>query len=149
MSPVIDDLSEAANELRASTAVATVVTLGADGSPHVSSAWVGIEDGEIVFATLDDQRKLRNIRRDPRVALTIQSDRINDWGLREYLVIYGTARITEGGAAEMLQRLAWTYIGPEAVFPAMPDPPPGYVTRVRVERVSGIGPWRSDRVSST
>jgi hypothetical protein len=27
-------------------------------------------------------------------------------------------------------------------FPAMPDPPPGYVTRMRVERVSGIGPWR-------
>jgi hypothetical protein len=33
-------------------------------------------------------------------------------------------------------------IGPDAVFPAMPDPPPGFVTRVRVERVAGIGAWR-------
>jgi PPOX class probable F420-dependent enzyme len=139
---MIEQLSPAAIELLGSPAVATVATLDADGSPHLSLAWVGVEDGEIVFGTLDDQHKLRNLRRDPRVALTVQSDRINDWGLREYLVITGTARVTEGGAAELLQRLARTYIGPDAIFPAMPDPPPGFVTRVALERVSGIGPWR-------
>jgi PPOX class probable F420-dependent enzyme len=139
---MIEHLSDAALELLASDAVAIVATLDADGSPHLSSAWVGVEDGDIVFGTLDDQRKLRNIRRDPRVALTVQSDRINAWGLREYVVIEGTARITEGGAAELLQRLARVYISPDAIFPAMPDPPPGYVTRVRIERVSGVGPWR-------
>lgn len=135
-------LSPAAVELLASAAVATVATIDPDGSPHLSLAWVGLEDGEIVFATLDDQRKIRNLRRDPRIALTVQSDRINDWGLREYLLVEGTARITGGGAPELLQRLARTYIGPDAVFPAMPDPPPGFVTHVRVERVLGIGPWR-------
>lgn len=135
-------LSPAAVELLASAAVATVATIDPDGSPHLSLAWVGLEDGEIVFATLDDQRKIRNLRRDPRIALTVQSDRINDWGLREYLLVEGTARITGGGAPELLQRLARTYIGPDAVFPAMPDPPPGFVTHVRVERVGGVGPWR-------
>lgn len=136
------ELSGAALGLLESDAVATVATINADGSPHLTLAWVGVEDGEIVLGTLDDQRKLRNLRRDPRIALTIQSDRINAWGLREYLVLEGTARITEGGAAALLQHLARTYIGPDAVFPAMPDPPPGFVTHVRVERVSGIGPWR-------
>ena len=136
-------LSPAVRALLESDAVATVVTLDPDGIPHVSSAWVGLEDGEIVIGTLDDQRKLRNLRRDPRVALAIQSSVVNRWGLREYLVVNGTARVTEGGAAELLQRLARTYIGPDAVFPAMPDPPPGYVTRVRVDKVSGIGPWNS------
>jgi PPOX class probable F420-dependent enzyme len=135
-------LDAAALDLLASPAVATVVTIDADGGPHLSVAWVGVEDGEIVFGTLDDQHKLRNIRRDPRVVLSIQSDRINAWGLREYIVLTGTARITEGGAADLLQRLAHTYIGPDAVFPAMPDPPPGFVTHVRVERIGGIGPWR-------
>ena len=135
------DLSAAALELLASDAVATVVTLDPDGSPHLSAAWVGVEDGEVVFATLPDQRKLRNVRRDPRIALMVQGDRVNEWGLREYLVIHGAARVTEGGAPDLLQRLAWTYLGPDIVFPRMPDPPPGYVTRVRVERVSGIGPW--------
>jgi hypothetical protein len=96
-----------------------------------------------VFGTLPDQRKLQNLRRDPRIALSLQSDRVNEWGLREYLVINGTARITEGGAPELLQRLAHTYLGPEVVFPAMPNPPPGFVTRVRVDRITGIGPWRS------
>jgi PPOX class probable F420-dependent enzyme len=138
---VVTELNEAALELLASDSVATVVTLDFDGSPHVSAAWVGVEDGEIVFATLPDQRKLRNLRRDPRIVLMVQSERVNEWGLREYLVLYGTARVTEGGAPELLQRLAWTYLGPEVVFPKMPNPPPGYVTRVRVERVSGIGPW--------
>ena len=139
-----DQLSDAALELLHSSAVATVTTLNDDGSPHMSVAWVGLEGGEIVFGTLNDQRKLQNIRRDPRIALTLLGERINEWGLREYLVIGGTARITEGGAAELLQRLARTYIGPDAVFPAMPDPPPGFVTRIRIERIHGIGSWRRD-----
>jgi PPOX class probable F420-dependent enzyme len=138
---VTELLSPAVRALLESDAVATVVTLDPDGTPHVSSAWVGLEDDEIVIGTLDDQRKLRNLRRDPRIALALQSSVVNRWGLREYLVLNGSARVTEGGAAELLQRLARTYIGPDAVFPAMPDPPPGYVTRVRVEKVSGIGPW--------
>jgi PPOX class probable F420-dependent enzyme len=138
---MIAQLSDDALDLLGSAAVAIVATLNADGSPHLSSAWIGVEEGEIVIGTLDDQRKLRNLRRDPRIALTVQSERINAWGLREYLVIDGSARITEGGAAELLQRLARTYIGPDAIFPAMPNPPPGFVTRVRIEQVSGIGSW--------
>lgn len=139
---VIDQLSAAARELLDSDAVATVVTLHASGSAHVSQAWVGLDGDEIVFGTLDDQRKLRNLRRDPRIALALQSDRVNEWGLREYLVLEGTARVTEGGAPELLQHLARTYLGPDVVFPAMPDPPRGFVTRVRVERIRGIGDWR-------
>ena len=139
-----DLLSNQALALIESATVATLVTLDGDSAPHVSSAWIGLEDGEIVIGTLADQRKLRNLRRDPRVALTVLGDRVNQWGLREYLVINGTARITDGGAPELLQRLAHTYLGPEVVFPAMPDPPPGFVIRIEVERVSGVGPWRGD-----
>lgn len=139
---MIDQLSAAALDLLASDAVATVATLNRDGSPHLSLAWVGMEGDEFVFGTLNDQRKLRNLRRDPRIAVTIQSERINRWGLREYLVLDGTARITEGGAPELLQQLARTYLGPDVVFPAMPNPPPGFVVRIRVDRVSGVGDWK-------
>jgi PPOX class probable F420-dependent enzyme len=134
-------LPEAARELLESDAVAHVVTLDSDGGPQVTAAWVGLEDGEIVFATLPDQRKLKNLRRDPRVALSIPSSTTNQWGLLEYLVVYGTARVTEGGAADLLQRLAYTYLGPDVVFPNMPNPPPGFVTRVTPERIGGVGPW--------
>jgi PPOX class probable F420-dependent enzyme len=137
-------LSSAVRKLLDSDTVATVVTLNPDGSPHVSVAWIGLEDDEIVIGTLNDQRKLRNLRRDPRMVITLHSERINEWGLREYLVLEGIARVTEGGAAALLQRLAHVYLGPAVVFPAMPNPPAGYITRVSVERVSGIGPWSPD-----
>jgi PPOX class probable F420-dependent enzyme len=140
---MVVELNDEARRLVESDAVATVVTLGPDGSPQLSAAWVGIEDGEVVLGTLDDQRKLRNLRRDPRIAISLLSDRVNRWGLREYLVIEGTALVTDGGAPELLQRLAHVYLGPDVVFPAMPNPPAGYVSRVTVQRVSGIGPWKS------
>ena len=50
-------------------------------------------------------------------------------------------RSQEGGAAALLQRLAHVYLGRDATFPAMPDPPPGIVSRITVEQVGGIGPW--------
>ena len=131
----------AARELLDSDAVAHVVTLNEDGSPHVTAACVGADGDEIVLATIPYQRKLRNLRRDPRVALSIPTTHVNDWGLLEYLVVYGTARVTEGGAAEMLQQLAHVYLGPDVVFPPMPNPPPGFVTRIRPERFGGVGPW--------
>jgi PPOX class probable F420-dependent enzyme len=135
-------LSAAARQLIESDALAHVVTLNRDGSPHLSMAWIGFEGDTIVFGTLNDQAKLRNLRRDPRMSVSIEGTRTNEWGLREYLILSGTADVTEGGAPELLQRLAHVYLGPDVVFPAMPNPPPGYVTRMRVERVSGIGPWR-------
>jgi PPOX class probable F420-dependent enzyme len=138
-------LPDSARELLESDAVAHVVTIDDDGRPQVTLAWVGVEGDEIVLATMPEQRKLRNIRRDPRVALSVPSTTTNDWGLLEYLVVYGTARITEGGAAEMLQHLAHTYLGPDVVFPNMPDPPPGFITRIVPERIGGVGPWNPPR----
>jgi len=127
--------------------LAHVVTLDPDGSPYVTLAWAGFDGDEVVFATFfgTDQRKLRNLRRDARIALSVPTTRVNEWGLLEYLVVYGTARVTEGGAPEMLQRLAHTYLGPDAVFPNIPDPPPGYVTRITPERLGGVGPWSPPR----
>jgi len=143
--PVLDRLSDRARALLESDAVATVVTINSDGSPHVTAAWVGIDGGEIVFATIPDQRKLRNLRRDPRVVLSMLGTNVNEWGLREYLVIEGKARITDGGAAEMLQHLAHTYLGPDVVFPGIPNPPSGFITRMTIERVRGVGPWLSQQ----
>lgn len=138
-------LPEAARELLESDAVAHVVTIDQDGGPQVTAARVAIEGDEIVLATMPDQRKLRDLGRDPRLALSIPSTTRNKWGLLEYLVVYGKALVTEGGAAEILQRLAYTYIGPGVVFPNMPDPPPGFVTSITPERLGGVGPWNPPR----
>jgi PPOX class probable F420-dependent enzyme len=135
-------LSDAARALIESGALAHLVTLNPDGSPQVTCIWVGLDGDEIVSGHLrGDQRKLENVRRNPRVALSIEGTEIEPPGLKQYLVLHGTARVTEGGAADLLQRLAHVYLGPEVVFPPMDDPPPGHVLRIAVERVGGVGPW--------
>lgn len=134
-------LNEAARTLVESGRLAHLVTTEPDGSPQVSCVWVGVEDGELVFASLGARRKLDNLRRDPRYALSIEGDESSDIGLRHYLVVHGRARVSEGGGAELLQRLAYTYLGPGVRFPPMDDPPPGYVVHLAVDRVGGVGPW--------
>jgi PPOX class probable F420-dependent enzyme len=85
-----------------SAALAHLVTLNPDGSPQVSVVWVGLDGDEIVAGHLPEHRKGRNIRNDSRVALSLETSTRNAMGLNEYLVIYDTARITEGGAAGLL-----------------------------------------------
>ena len=135
------DLLPEAREVVESNALAHMVTLNRDGSPQVTCVWVGLDDGEIVSAHLDRYQKVKNIERDPRFAISIEGEGLSERGLPKYLVVRGTARIQEGGAPELLQRLAYTYIGPDAKYPPMDDPPPGYVISMTPERVSGEGPW--------
>jgi len=135
---VIPDAARAALE---SGRLAHIVTLNPDGSPQMSCVWIGLDDGDIVIGSLPRNRKVRNIERDPRVVLSIETGRVGNHGLAEYLVVHGRARVVAGGARELLQRLAHVYMGPDVRFPAMPDPPPGYVIRIEPRRFSGNGPW--------
>lgn len=136
-------LPDSARAVLESAALAHLVTLNPDGSPQVTVVWVGLDGDEIVAAHLAEHRKVSNIRNDARVALSLETQQRNPIGMTEYLVIYGTARITEGGAAEVLQRLAHTYVGPDVKFPPMDNPPPGYITHIAVDRIAGVGPWAS------
>jgi PPOX class probable F420-dependent enzyme len=132
---------DSVRELIESGPLAHLVTLNVDGSPQVTIIWIGIAGDEVVSGHLFRHRKVENILRDPRVALSLEAPGANAIGMRNYAVIYGQARITEGGAPELLQRLAHIYVGPDITFPPMSDPPPGFITRIRVQRVTGLGPW--------
>ena len=137
-------MTEIPDEARAileSDALAHLVTSNPDGSAQVSCVWVGLEGSDIVFASLGPRRKLDNIRRDPRVTLSLEGTETSGIGLKEYLVVHGQARIEEGGGPELLQRLAQTYLGPEVKFPPMDDPPPGVVVHIAADRLGGVGPW--------
>ena len=134
-------LPDSARAVLEGPALAHLVTLEPDGRPQVSIVWVGIDGDEIVAAHLPEHRKIRNIRRDPRVALSVEAGTRNQMGLNEYIVIHGRARVTEGGAPQLLQSLARTYLGPDVRFPSMDDPPTGYITHITVERIGGVGPW--------
>lgn len=123
-------------------ALAHLTTLNGDGSPQVTLVWVGIEGDELVTAHMSEWRKVRNVRRDSRVALSFLGSGTNARGLREYVVVYGQAQVTEGGAVDLLQRLARVYLGPDVEFPpAAARGTAGYITRIRPERYGGVGPW--------
>jgi PPOX class probable F420-dependent enzyme len=121
--------------------LAHLVTLNADGSPQVSCVWVGLDGDEVVSAHLSEgQQKLRNVRRDPRVALSIEADEPAGATMQPYLVVHGRARVSEGGAPELIARLRRQYLGPDAA-PSTSALAPGFVLRITVERIGGIGPW--------
>jgi PPOX class probable F420-dependent enzyme len=135
-------LPDSARALIESGALGHLVTVNRDGSPQVAIVWVGMEGDELVTAHLSrGQQKLRNARRDPRVVVSFEAPTANAVGMRDYLVVHGRARITEGGAPELLNRLAQVYVGPGTRFPPMPNPPEGFVMRITPERIAGHGPW--------
>jgi PPOX class probable F420-dependent enzyme len=135
-------LADSAKELIRSGALGHLVTINEDGSPQVTCVWVAVEGDDLLTAHLNPgQRKVENVRRDPRVSLSFEGTEIQEPGMRQYVVVHGRAAVEEGGAPELLQELAHVYLGPDVRFPPMDDPPPGVRLRVTVERVGGIGPW--------
>jgi len=135
-------IPESVRELIATGPSAHLTTLNPDGSPQVTVVWVGIDHDECVIGHMRVWHKVKNMRRDPRVVLSMLGHGKNPMGLQEYLVIHGKARITEGGAADLLQRLAHVYIGPNVEFPpASYRNNAGYITRITPTRFTGAGPW--------
>jgi PPOX class probable F420-dependent enzyme len=49
-----------------------VATLNRDGSPHLTALWFAVVDGEIVFETFAKSQKIRNLERDPRIAVLLE-----------------------------------------------------------------------------
>ena len=137
------EIPDSLRELLATGPLATVVTVDPDGTPHATLGWAGFDGDEIVMATFFylQQRKLRNVRRDPRVTLIFQAKEYSGQGLWPYAVVQGRVnRITEGGALDVMDRLAEYYIGPGQQYP-MRDMPDGVVWHLTVDRIYGQGPW--------
>ena len=121
--------------------LAHLATINPDGSLQVSVVWVGVVGDEFAIGHMGGAKKVRNIARDPRVALTIETNDANPEGLSHYLIVHGIARLVDGGAPALLQELAQIYIGPGATFPPMDDPPEGHVILITPEQFGGVGPW--------
>jgi len=53
------------------TPIAHVATVLPDGAPHAVPVWVGTHDGHVVIMTGPGSQKARNLRRDPRIAISL------------------------------------------------------------------------------
>jgi PPOX class probable F420-dependent enzyme len=67
------ELDERARKLIGEPNLAHLATLMADGSPHVTPVWVDLEGDKVLVNTASGRVKDRNMRRDPRVALSLVS----------------------------------------------------------------------------
>jgi PPOX class probable F420-dependent enzyme len=122
--------------------MAHLSTINADGSPQVSVIWIGLDGEDLVSGHMSWQLKLRNIERDPRVVLSFDAPRVAGAFMNEYAALRARAAIEPGdGAWHLLNRLTKVYVAPDADFPAPKGP--GYIVRYSIERIGGVGPWRS------
>lgn len=135
-------LPDSARELLLGAANAHLITINPDGSPQASLTWETLEGDEIVIASMAVYAKIRNVQRDPRVVITFESQEKNKFGLVQYLTIHGTATVVPGGAVAILRAQAHRYLGSDVVFPQGEfDGSEGYLLRIRIDRIDGVGPW--------
>jgi PPOX class probable F420-dependent enzyme len=133
-------LNPALRDLVATGPLCHLSTLNPDGSPQVTVVWVGADGDELVTAHLPHNQKVRNMERDPRVALSFLGPHEEGALLQPYAVVRARANVTRSDEAwDVLDRLTKIYVGPDVTFPAPRSP--GFVVRYAVEQVGGIGPW--------
>lgn len=85
-----------------------VTTLMPDGSPQITQTWVDTDGEHVIINTVQTHQKVRNVERDPRVAVGI-CDPSNP--SRYYAVRGRVVRITTEGGAEHIETLAQRYLG--------------------------------------
>jgi PPOX class probable F420-dependent enzyme len=123
-------IPERGREILEKRSIGNVATLMPDGSPHVTPVWVYVEGDHILVNTLDGRLKPRNIRRDPRVAISIPDPDVPTVAL----IVRGHAELAEEGAREHADRLAKKYLD-EDVFPYLGPDDVRLLIRIRPERV--------------
>ena len=111
-------LSDDAREIFAKKAFVHVGTLMPDGSPQVSPVWAELDGDRIVFNTAEGRVKPNNLRRDPRIALSV-IDPDDDY--HSVLIRGKVVEITEEGADEHVNLMAKKYMGVDEYPFRQPD----------------------------
>ena len=128
-------LNETVRRLLDEPLPAVLATINADGSPQSSVVWVGRDGDDLVISSAQGRRKDRNIRRDPRVSLSVYDPQDPEL----YAEIRGRATVTEDAGRALAVRLAEEYEGPGAgeTFLALPPEIVRIVIRIVPEHVAG------------
>ena len=112
-----------------------VVTFTAKGQPRVTMVWMDVDGDEVLFNTAEGRKKTQDLRRDPRVIVSVQDPSNPQY----YAVFHGNARtITEEGARAHIEKLTKRFLG----LDKYPGPPTEtrLIVRISVDRISGVAP---------
>jgi len=128
-------LPQSAKKLLQDKAYGHVVTFNEHGNPQVTMVWMDVDGDEVLFNTAEGRKKPQNLRRDPRIIVSVQ-DR-ND--PQAYAVFYGKARVTEAGADDQIDKLAKRFLNVDK-YPFRQPGEKRLIVRIGVDRLAGFGP---------
>jgi len=95
-------------ELLRGKSICYIATTMPKGSPQITQTWVDTDGEHIIINTVEGYQKVRNIRRDPRIALTV-SDPANP---TRYIQVRGRViDMTAEGGVESIEAMSQKYTG--------------------------------------
>jgi len=132
---VTASLNDAVRKLLDDPNPAVLATVNPDGSPQTSVVWVARDGNDLLVSTAAGRRKETNLRRDPRVSVTVYDRR----DPLQYAEIRGVATVAEDPGRHLAVRLAEEYEGPGAGEEYLWLPPEivRVVVRITPQRVVG------------
>lgn len=85
-----------------------VATLNKDGSPHLTTLWFAVVDGDIVFETFSKSQKIVNLKRDPRIAVLVEDgrryDELRGVSINGTALLYDDPEVVHGYALAVMKR---------------------------------------------
>jgi PPOX class probable F420-dependent enzyme len=121
-------------EILEKRSIGHIATLMKDGAPQVTPVWVDVDGDDILVNTLKGRLKDRNLRRDPRVAISVPDPETPTVAL----IVRGTAELVEEGAREHTDELAKKYLD-EDTYPWHQPDEVRTLIRIHPERVLVYG----------
>lgn len=128
-------LSEKAAALFLGRNWGSLVDLRADGSPHVTPVWIDYDGEHVLVNSAYGRCKVRNIQRDPRVAIVVLPAEDQQAG---YVSVTGTAELVDEGADAHIDKLAKKYLGVDE-YPFRSPGEQRVIIRITPERVDSHG----------
>ena len=117
-------------------AYAHVVTRNASGSPQVSMVWCDVDGDDVLLNTNDARTKVLNLKRDPRVVVSVQ-DRNNP---QSYAIFYGKMKAIENDTDNAhVDKLAKRFLGLDK-YPSRVPGEKRVIVRISVDRIGGFAP---------
>ena len=128
-------LPESARKVLQDKAYGHVVTYGPGGRTQMTMVWVDAEGDEVLFNTAEGRAKTQNLRKDPRILISVQ-DRHDP---QAYMVVHGKATLTEAGADAHIDKLAKRFLGVDK-YPYRQPGEKRVMVHVAVDRIGGFAP---------
>jgi PPOX class probable F420-dependent enzyme len=124
-------LNEASRALIDGVNFASIATINPDGSPQTSVVWVTRDGDDLLFSTVIGRRKERNLRRDPRVSVTI----FDQQQPYSYIEVRGSVTLDPQGGRELIDALSNKYVGKD--YDVEPEGNVRVVIRLTPQKVTG------------